>query len=351
LTRDVLTEVENLEKICPELGEVTAFELVTAMAFLFFAKEGSDLAVIEVGMGGTLDATNVVDPVVSVITALDYEHTRVLGSTLAEIAANKAGIIKQGRTVVSLAQEPESLHVIEKTARKKQSRLLLAGRDWTASGNWQDFEVSTPWGRFEQLRASLPGDHQVQNAGAAVVSILLLNNFGGEVSETTIREGLASAVWPGRYEIVHQPGHPKIILDGAHTPASARAFAQAVLAEVANQNRAVVIGMMADKDPGEFARELAVLNAPFIVTASKSPRAAPIRLVRAGVETAGLQAGSASDVQSALSATSKVVGLQGTVIVTGSLAIVAEAREALGIAASDPAVDDEAFAETGIVHE
>jgi dihydrofolate synthase / folylpolyglutamate synthase len=351
LTRDVLTEVEYLEKIRPELGEVTAFELVTVMALAHFANEQCDVGIIEVGMGGTLDATNVVNPAVSVITALDYEHTRVLGSTLAEIAANKAGIIKQGRPVVSLAQEPESLRVIEKTAHKKKSKLLLAGRDWTASGNWQDFEVSTPWGGFEQLRASLPGDHQVQNAGAAVVSTLLLNEIGREVSESAIKEGLATAIWPGRFEVEQPPGQPRFILDGAHTPASARAFAQAVLAEDANQNRAVVIGMMADKDPGDFARELAALNAPVIVTASKSPRAASIQVVRAEVEVAGLQATSASDVQSALSGASKVVGVKGTVIVTGSLAIVAEAREALGLAVPDPAVDDEAFAQTDIIHE
>jgi dihydrofolate synthase/folylpolyglutamate synthase len=347
LTCSVLSAIEALERGRPELGEVTAFELVTAMALLFYAKEGCDLAVVEVGMGGTLDATNVVTPSVSVITALDYEHTRVLGSTLAEIATNKAGIIKQGRPVVSLAQEQEALRVIDDSASAKQSQLLLAGRDWTASGNWQNFSVNTPWGTFERLRSNLPGDHQVQNAGAAVVASLLVNEMGGKVSESAIRAGLASAVWPGRFEILNPPGRPRFIVDGAHTPASAYALVEAVQAEDKSKQRAVVLGMMSDKDPTAFAQELAKLNATIFVTTSKSPRAASAPDVLAGVEAAGLQSTSAPDVKAALSAASKVVGLQGTVIVTGSLAIVAEAREALGLAVPDPLVDDVAFARSG----
>jgi dihydrofolate synthase/folylpolyglutamate synthase len=346
LTRQVLSVAERLEKRHPDLGEVTAFELVTVMAFAHFASEGCELAVIEVGLGGTLDATNVVSPVVSVITALDYEHTRVLGKTLTEIAANKAGIIKPHRPVIALAQEPAALQVIENAAHEKKSQLLLAGRDWEATGNWRDFTVRGPRGTFDHLQVNLPGNHQVQNAGAAVTAMRLLNQTGHEIPETAVRDGLASAVWPGRFEVITKLGQPKFILDGAHTPASARALVDAVLLEDASESRAIVLGMMSDKDPGDFARELAELSAPVIVTTSKSPRAASIQSVLAGVEAAGLQATPTSDVQSGLSAASQVAGVKGTVIVTGSLATVAEAREALGLAVPDPPVDVAAFAQS-----
>lgn len=159
LTRYILTATEHLERSSPELGEVTAFELSTAMAFHHFAEVTCTLAVIEVGLGGTLDATNVVNPTVSVITALDYEHTRVLGSTLAKIAANKAGIIKPCKPVVMLAQEPEALHVIEEVARDNQSPVLLENRDWDVEGGWRDFTAVGPWGTYYDLRLNLAGTH------------------------------------------------------------------------------------------------------------------------------------------------------------------------------------------------
>jgi dihydrofolate synthase/folylpolyglutamate synthase len=189
LTQEVLAKAENLEVGFPELGEVTAFELTTAMALLFFAKEGCEFAVIEVGLGGTLDATNVVSPAVSIITALDFEHTQVLGSTLSEIAKNKAGIIKPEKPVISVAQQPEALKVIEQAARKNASQLLLEGRDWTVLGDWRNFTVDTPWETLEELRSSLPGRHQAQNAGAAVVTALLLNEQEANISESAIRDG------------------------------------------------------------------------------------------------------------------------------------------------------------------
>jgi dihydrofolate synthase / folylpolyglutamate synthase len=350
LTRDVLGAAEQLERSRPDLGEVTAFELVTAMAFTQFANELCDVAVIEVGMGGKLDATNVVDPAVSVITTLDYEHTKVLGSNLAEIAAQKAGIIKPGRPVVSLAQVPEALRVIEDVAATNGCRLYLEGRDWVASGTSRQFSMDFPEFDFifNLKHLSLPGSHQVRNAAAAVGAIWLLREHDLPFKTSAVAKGLASAKWPGRYEVVNEHGQPTYILDGAHTPSSARALVDAVLSEERNESQTVILGMMADKDSTAFARKLAALNAPVIVTASKSPRAASISDVLAGVEAAGLQATPASDVRSALTAASQVAGVQGTVIVTGSLATVAEAREALGLAVPDPLVDDEAFARSNL---
>lgn len=339
LTRKTVAAAERLEGERADLGEVTAFELSTAMAFRHFADTDCDLGVIEVGLGGTFDATNVVDPAVAIITALDYEHTRVLGSTLAGIAANKAGIIKADKPVVSLAQEPEALEVIEAVAREQRSDLYLEGRDWAGHGDWRDFAVSSPGGSFDHLRLGLAGDHQVQNASAAVIATQILGTQGYTIPEIAVRRGLESATWPGRFEIVRLPNRPKFILDGAHTPASARVLVKTVLTEDSNSRRVVVLGMMSDKDPVSFARELAAVASVFIATASRSPRAAAASDVLAGIHAAHCSAKSAPSVAEALSLAQSEAGTGGTVIVTGSLSTVAEAREALGLAVGDPPVE------------
>jgi dihydrofolate synthase / folylpolyglutamate synthase len=343
LTREVLAATEELEGAQPELGEVTAFELATAMAFHHFAQVGCDLAVIEVGLGGTLDATNVVDPAVSIITALDYEHTRVLGSTLAEIAANKAGIIKPGKPVVSLAQEPEALDVIAAVARKNESLLVLGERDWRVEGTWRDFRIVGPEGTCDHLSIRLAGTHQTQNAGAAVVAAWFLREQGFGIDEEDVRVGLAKATWPGRYEVIEQPANPRIILDGAHTPASARVLAESVRAEDRRDSRIVVLGMMADKDPQTFVKELNGIAQSIVATASRSPRAAAVSDVAAGAESLQLPVKRSPHVTEALEIATALAGDDGTVVVTGSLAVVAEAREALGLAKPDPAVDDESY--------
>jgi dihydrofolate synthase/folylpolyglutamate synthase len=343
LTRNVLVATERLARVRPELGEITAFELLTAMAFHHFAEANCNLAVIEVGLGGTLDATNVVNPTVSVITALDYEHTRVLGSTLAEIAVNKAGIIKPGKPVVTLLQEPEALDVIEAFARENQSPVLLENRDWHVEGSWRDFNAVGPWGTYKHLRLNLIGTHQTLNAGAAIAAAWQLNENDYTIPEIAIRQGLETASWPGRFEIIDLQDGPRVILDGAHTPASARALTEAILAEDRNDRRIVVLGMMSDKDSSAFVRELAPVAVRIIATSSQSPRAARVAEVLAGIESASIPAESATTVPEALAIAIEAVGKNGTVIVTGSLTTVAEAREALGLAVHDPAVDDESY--------
>jgi dihydrofolate synthase/folylpolyglutamate synthase len=176
LTRRALDAARTVERERPELGEVTAFELATAMALDHFASAGCDLAVVEVGLGGTLDATNVVTPLVSVITALDLEHTAVLGDTLPKIAAQKAGIIKPGRPVAVSPQSPEALAVIEQVAKERESALYVGGRDWEWTGTWRSFSATGPWGTFENLTSGLVGRHQIDNACVAIAATWLLSS-------------------------------------------------------------------------------------------------------------------------------------------------------------------------------
>ncbi|HET8522345.1 MAG TPA: folylpolyglutamate synthase/dihydrofolate synthase family protein [Thermomicrobiales bacterium] len=337
LTSTALAATAALERDRPDLGEVTAFEMTTAMALRHFADAGCDLAVIEVGMGGTLDATNVVSPLVSVITALDFEHTRVLGDTIEEIAANKAGIIKPGRPVVVTHQVPGAERVIAARAEAAGSRMLLAERDWHASGTWTSMTVTGPWGRYDNLHAGLIGLHQVENAGAAIVATWLLGDDGFVIPESAARAGVAEVQWPGRAEVVDRPGEPRYLIDGAHTPASATALASTVAA-LADTPTVLVLAMMSDKDPAAILRALAPVTQQVIATTTRSPRALPAAAIADAARAIGLPSETVDNVRSALAQAGALAGPGGLVLITGSLTTVAEAREALGLATADPPV-------------
>jgi dihydrofolate synthase/folylpolyglutamate synthase len=338
LTRRAVDAAVDLEREAPELGAVTAFELTTAMALDAFAAAGCDVAIVEVGLGGTLDATNVVDPLVAVITALDLEHTAVLGTSLPEIARQKAGIIKPGKPVAVSPQPADALAVIERAARERGSRLLVGGRDWTWSGNWRRFEVSGPWGTMHDLRLGLVGRHQVENACTGLAAAWLLHEAGWSTPADALRTGLASARWPGRFERVSHPTGIAVVLDGAHTPASASALAASLIEEETDRRAVVVLGMMGDKDPAAVAMALAPVTDRFVVTAASTPRAAHPERVATGAATTGRPVAIVPGVAAALAAAVDGGGSTGLVVVTGSLTVVAEAREALGLATHDPPI-------------
>lgn len=333
LTADVIDAAEEIERDNPDLGGVTAFELSTAMAFLWFARSRCEVAVIEVGLGGTLDATNVVDPVVSVITALDYEHTAILGETMAEIAANKAGIIKSGRPVVSAVQPPEGMAVIEERAAAMDAPLHVAGRDWTISGTDRSFTVEGRWGRMEGLASSLAGRHQMENAALAIAAVNVLTERGAlaaSVGEDAIRKGVASAVHPGRFEQVTLPSGKVAVIDGAHTPASASALATTMEERFPEARVVVVIGMFADKAPDRVLAPLRACASEWIAVAPDNPRALSVSELRDAIEALGDRCTLAESVAEGISEAAAREG--DVVLITGSLSTAAEARVALGIA-------------------
>lgn len=333
LTQRGLNAVREVERDAPELGEMTAFEVTTAMALAHFADAGCDLAVVEVGLGGTLDATNVVSPLVSVITTLDLEHTAVLGNTLPEIAAQKAGIIKRGRPVAVSLQPADALAVIARTAADCGAPLIAGGRDWRWSGSWQSFTAEGPWGTCPDLTSGLAGAHQVENACTAIAATWLLRTDGDTIDEAAVRTGLSRARWPGRFEVVRDRG-PRIILDGAHTPASARALAGAVQDDD-SAPAVIVLGLLGDKDAHTVGEMLMPVASKFIVTAPHSPRAAAPESVAESLKDS-VDIEIVMDVAMALSRAEALAGATGTVVVTGSLSTVAEAREALGLGRPDP---------------
>ena len=173
-----------------------------------------------------------------------------------EIAGNKAGIIKPNRPAVSVNQTPIGEDVIVAAAARAGAPLLLQNRDWEIAGSWQDFSATGPWGVYSGLRSGLAGDHQMQNAGAAIAALWAGRATLPNVAETAIRTGLAEVKWPGRYERIERAGHPLIVLDGAHTPASAEALAKTIRQERTNGGFVAVVGMFSDRDPERFLAAL-----------------------------------------------------------------------------------------------
>ncbi|MGI9254018.1 MAG: bifunctional folylpolyglutamate synthase/dihydrofolate synthase [Thermomicrobiales bacterium] len=321
----------RLESAQPELGTISTFELVTAMAFLGFAEASCDAAVIEVGLGGAWDATNVIDPLACAITRIDLEHTAILGSTLAEIAAAKAGIIKPGRPVAIGPDPLEAESVLVAAAERAGSTALLANRDWSASGSWRSATLFGPWGEWREVALSLPGDHQVENAGIAAAALWLMGQAGLPVNEQAIRDGFAGAVWPGRFEQI-SAGTTRVVLDGAHTPAAAAALRRALEAEFPDESAVFVLGMAGDKAAEEIIAALAPVASAVIAVRADNPRSLPPEAIAAAAGEAGIP----SLVAGSVAAGVETAAGQPLVVITGSLFVVGDAREALGQATPDP---------------
>ncbi|MBI4463385.1 MAG: bifunctional folylpolyglutamate synthase/dihydrofolate synthase [Acidobacteria bacterium] len=261
----------------------TYFECLTAMALEYFRQQSCDFAVLEVGMGGRLDATNVATPRLSVITQIDFDHERFLGYTLSAIASEKAGIIKPGSIVVSTASHPEAAAVIRETARRQGARLVEVWKQYSAQ------EISEEEGRyrFRACRAdgfslpvslSLRGRHQVENSLGAVAAALELATLGFPITFENLQQGLATAEWPGRLEMIRQ--EPLVYLDGAHNPAGARALARFWQDNFASRRLILVYGAMRDKAVPEITEILFPRASTVILTRPEQFRAAAPETLR-----------------------------------------------------------------------
>ncbi len=329
--------VDELHRRHPELGRLTTFEAITALAFVQFAEQNVDFAVLETGLGGRLDATNVVEPLVAVITSISYDHTQVLGKTLTSIATEKAGIIKPGATVVCAPQEDEAMAVIEAACRERGARLGIVGRDWRWEGTNSSLRVTGPFGTYDNLRVPLLGAHQIVNATTAVAAIDALRWNGIEIAPEHICEGLASVRWPGRLEVMSRD--PLVVVDGAHNADSARKLIAALRECFSFRRLILVLGTSMDKDIAGIVRETAPHADMVIITKSLHPRAATLVTLQAEVSkhkaradrTPALRAiATADDVAAALRLARAEAAPDDLICVTGSLFVVAQARECLG---------------------
>jgi dihydrofolate synthase/folylpolyglutamate synthase len=286
----------------------TYFETVTAMAFWLFRGLGVETAVIETGLGGRLDATNVIEPILTVITPIDFDHEAYLGHTIEAIAGEKAGILKAGVPAVFARQRQEAKAVLEARARELGIRVARA-EDFEI----RDLEIYARGSRFNGLTCPLAGEHQVDNA---VTAVLALRELG------VAPEGIADASWPGRLEFVSP--NPDVILDGAHNPAGARALARYLTRFYAGQKIWMIFGAMRDKAIEEVAEILFPMAGELILTAPDSTRA--IR-PEALVELAG-RGRCAENLEAALEIVRAEADSDDVVVITGSLFLIGEARRA-----------------------
>ena len=332
---DVARLVEHIIPILNSHPEVTVFEIITALGMCYFAERQIDIGVFEVGLGGRLDATNVLRPMVSVITSISLDHMKVLGDTVEAIAREKAGIIKPGIPAVTSPQQPEAMRVIRETCEQRKVSLKVAGQDWRwqllgtdLSGQrlhvYRDGHESTP--EYPHLTVPLLGEYQLENACTAIAAIEILREAGLSIDQESVRRGLATVRWPGRLEILGQ--RPLVIADGAHNPYSIKRLFEALGQHLTFRRLIVIFGANMTHTPeGLLALLLPAADALY-VTQSHHPKAASIAELQSVASALGRQVSAASTLSEALRQTLTQARQDDLILITGSLFVVAEAEEA-----------------------
>jgi dihydrofolate synthase / folylpolyglutamate synthase len=344
--RDFVSLVEEIKPYVARIPQLTTFEITTALGFMYFAQQKADIAVIEVGLGGRLDATNVVSPLVSVITSLSYDHMKILGNTLAQIAFEKAGIIKPGRPVVLAPQQEEARIVVKKVAAERASTLYQVGKDtlfaprarsldgqslfvWTAedqplvdefveSGGMQDWEPP-------RLNIPLLGYHQVENAATAYTALQVARQQGIKISDEAIKNGFAGVTWPARFEVLQRS--PLLIIDSAHNRDSGLKLRLAIEDYLPSQPVILVFGASEDKDVDGMFADLLPRVRQVIATQSNHPRALEAARIVELAHKHGVPAEAVLPSENALIRALNLAGQECAVVVAGSLFIAAETRE------------------------
>jgi dihydrofolate synthase / folylpolyglutamate synthase len=328
---------EEYERLLPFLHEidgrsaerVTYFEVLTALAYVWFADKPVSVGVFEVGMGGVWDATNLVGGDVAVITPISLDHPE-LGPTVRDIATEKAGIIKAEKTAVVREQPAEALTVIEARAREMEAQVLLEGRDWELSGRIQGIgaqalTVRGLFGTYEGLRLPLFGEHAARNAAAAIVAFEAF--VDRKLADEAVEETLGTFAAPGRLEVLAR--HPLIVVDGAHNPAGAGALVRAVREAFTPERVHLVMASSANKDIEGIVAELAPLADAGYAAQNASARSAPADVVATALISAGVPTTTHATVHEALAAAQAQAQEGDLILVTGSLYTVADARSAV----------------------
>jgi dihydrofolate synthase/folylpolyglutamate synthase len=342
------------------------FEMLTAIAFEYFAQNKVEIAVLEVGMGGRLDATNVIEPRVSVITDISLDHQKFLGNTVAEIAHEKAGIIRPGGVVVTLPQQPQANDVIGNTilelgaqgvsavpyvppvspgsdeycVRRSEKPLIAEPAEECAEGAEKSLTKGSPVSRYplqvmgKQILVETPlvGRHQLRNIALAIATAEVLSHQGFAITPEAIERGIRETRWPGRFQVIPPEGTaPEYIFDVAHNPAGAWALRSALSACYEDRPLTFVFGAMRDKAISEIAEILFPLAAHVIATKADNPRSATPDEIREAASRTATDIEDATDVASALDRASSLAGPRGVVVITGSIYIVGEAMRVLGV--------------------
>lgn len=341
----------HIEAMAKEEERPTYFEICTMMAFLYFKENNVDFMVLETGMGGRLDSTNIVDPLVSVITPISYDHLAQLGATIRKIASEKCGIIKNNSVVVSSPQNPEALEVIKQAVCEKAAKFYLTGRDSLGerlhSGlDGQVFNLMTGCGEYPHLEIRLLGDFQAENAATAVLAVEGLRHYDIFIDKNAVSSGLQNARWPGRFEILRRK--PFVVVDGAQNRQSAFILKKTVEDALAYKRLFLILGIMRDKDIDGICMELGGIADRVITTRARSDRACPPEFLKDRITHVLIKGQLPSSpcgddgscpqsvivtqsVSEALDKALAAAGADDAILVTGSLYVVGETMAALAI--------------------
>jgi dihydrofolate synthase/folylpolyglutamate synthase len=352
ITPDEFTEqAKKVEAIYKKMADdrPTFFELMTAMAFDYFAQQHVDIAVIEVGLGGRLDSTNVITPEVSAITSISKDHMAILGPTLVKIAEEKAGIIKKEIPVVTIAQTPEVEQVFQKVAAANKTTLNIVGRDLEFSYRFEAGRLHAPMirvslltehSKFEHIPVPLFGEHQALNLGLVMAVVDKLKQRGFVIDEVKACEALSRVYIPGRMEMVNQD--PRVLVDGAHNASSLQALFRAVGQHIPYDSMVVIFGCNCDKDIDGMLEQLQLGADKVIFTRSKdNPKSAmPDEMANLYIERYGKMAQVATTLTEALSIARRAISREDLITVTGSFYLVGDVKEhfrkRVGLAAWQP---------------
>jgi dihydrofolate synthase / folylpolyglutamate synthase len=321
---EVVSLADRVLSVAPE--GTTFFEIATAMAYLFFAEQGVTAAVMEVGMGGRFDATNIASGILSIITPIALDHSQYLGDSPSKIAREKAGIIKMGRPVVISSQSPDAREVIRKHCMGMKSPFYLLGSDFNATWESDGLSYSGLQWNLHALHPGIPGRYQAMNLATAICAAELLDQQGMSLTPECVRSGTERASWPGRMELFAGP--PRVLLDGAHNPAGAKALSEA-LADFPRRALILVTGIVGDKDANGILEHL-LPSADSVITVCPSvPRGFDSRELAVHCRALGHQASNAGTVAGGLEKAFKKAQPEDLILVCGSLFVVGEARAIL----------------------
>lgn len=333
---DIFKKIAELEHKFGKQNQLTFFEIMTAAALVYFYEQAVDICVLETGLGGRLDCTNVVTPLVTAITGLSLDHTQLLGNTLPEIAREKAGIFKAGVPALTIAQEAEAFEVLEEVAQSVGTTLEVTGKELDFSYRFEANRelgphtrvcLTTETSKFEHLPVPLKGEHQALNCGLALAVLDKLKAHGFELPIGQVIDGLAATDLPGRMETVLD--RPRVMIDGAHNAASITALTKSLGAHVQYDSLVMIFGCGQDKDINGMLKQIALGADKIIFTRAKAnPRAEePDDLMRRFNDLSPKMAQVAPSLEAALKLAARAVSREDLIVVTGSFYLAGEARK------------------------
>jgi dihydrofolate synthase/folylpolyglutamate synthase len=320
--RDVAVWTRRLQDALPDSIPITFFEFTTAMAMAYFVEQCVDLAILEVGMGGRLDATNVCQPLLCMVTTISLEHQDILGKTISEITREKAGIVKSQIPVISGLKQPRPSKILEESCLKHGAPLFRLGKEFHVRGGPENFTYEGLQTSLQGCQTSLRGRHQVRNAALALAAVEILNEKQYRIDEKAVLKGLKTVSWRGRQEWLQGP--PQILLDGAHNPEAMRSLRYSLMREFHYEKLRVLMGIMKEKDHRRMIECLVPLAHEFVFSRPRMERSQDPWILKAVADRLGCPAEVVEDVSLGFQRLMEKAEDGDLVCITGSLFVVGE---------------------------